>query len=191
MGWRSSGSALPINPGSHTFSVRLADGSSQSQQLTVLEGQQGRLLNFRFSVPLQTRAESDSEPEPTPRRSLWSEISPLTYALSGVALVSTGLFIGFGTDALVVQNRAKNSCDPNCDSEVSDRVKRSAVMADIFLGVAIASTLGATLTYTLVDRREAAKKDAARGVRAWERATTSLELSSLGDGAMLRWKAAL
>src|SRR6185295_6535823 len=86
----------------------------------------------------------DKEPEvPTYR-----PFPTIDYVLGGAAVVGIGTFALFGSMGNSGKKDLQNSCAPFCStSDVNSKVKSKFLIADIGLGVAIASTIAGIVFY--------------------------------------------
>jgi hypothetical protein len=129
------GVARPVDPGPHEFKAIAAGGATLVRREPVLEGVKAQ--RFVFDVePLE------SPPAPEKR----GAPSPLVIglgALGGVALVSFGYF---GVTGLSKRSDV-DACDPFCSQALVDDTRRSLLIADISLGVAVVALGSAAVLY--------------------------------------------
>jgi hypothetical protein len=121
------GRALPLDPGTHQFLFKLADGRSQLVKATLNEGEKYRRVEARFGA----------SPAPSAARG----IHPLTYVFGGLAVVAAGSFTYFALDGKASEKRT-DRCAPRCTEAVRDDLddmRRSYLIADISLGVSLVS----------------------------------------------------
>jgi len=112
-----------LEPGSHAFEVVTAQGQLATVTVTLRAGEKNRRVVV--NVPITTTA----APETSATR-----VSPLVFVFGGVGLLAAGSFTYFALDG-----KNTEGCAPNCtDSEVRS-MRRSYLIGDISLGVAVAS----------------------------------------------------
>lgn len=137
------GRPIPVDPGTHVVSVTLPDGKSKVQRVVLSEGEQGRRLEFDFRSAPVVMAPMGAPPTRTIR-----PVPPGVYILGATAFIGLGVGVGFGSDAWSKSRTARDLCAPLCDPEVSRAVRERAAIADVALGVFVASTIGALVVYS-------------------------------------------
>jgi hypothetical protein len=133
------GQPLEVDPGPHRFELVLADGRRQIQNLTVQAGERDRAIVARF----QSRPQADAEPG---RRR-----NPLAYVFGGVGLAALGTWAAFAIDGRNKENDL-DRCAPHCQRGDVDSMRRSYLIADVLLGVSLASF--GTGTYLFLHRTD-------------------------------------
>jgi hypothetical protein len=98
------------------------------------------------------QASSDRVTTDTPGTRSWPVVTTI---LGGVALVGVGGFAYFGLQGLNKRDQAER-CQASCRALI-DAGKRDYVIADVSLGVAIASAAAAALVYFVAESRPSAK----------------------------------
>lgn len=145
-----NGSAIAIDPGSHTFRFVYSDYPVVERTVVLRVGDKLRAVEVSFRRPKSSGA------EPTPAPAAPSPLEPvettrpvpaLTYALTGVALAGGGAFAYLGLTAIERRNHLEHVCAPNCSSNDVDPVHARLLAADISLGVGIAALTGAVISY--------------------------------------------
>lgn len=140
---RLDGRPIELDPGAHLVRVVLPDGRSQEQRIVLSEGERGRGLRFSFREKLEVLG-----PVRSPQTRVVRPVPPGVYLLGATAFVGMGLAVGFGSDAWSKSRKARDLCAPLCDDDVATSVRQRATIADVALGVAVASTLGAIVVYS-------------------------------------------
>jgi hypothetical protein len=116
---RLDGTALPVNPGAHTFAFRWPDGSSVERQLLVAEGQKAIVVAARLAPPASPPASAPAPPQsalplltpsaaestPAPSRP-WRTVGWIT---GGIGLA--GLALGAAFAAVTVSDRNAARCN--------------------------------------------------------------------------------
>jgi hypothetical protein len=132
------GSAVPMNPGAHTFHFEAAAGTLDRQVL-VREGDKRVEVSVVIGAPVKTPASSSlssaTSPAPAPpstsaspsASSSWRTVG---WVLGGVGVA--GLVVGtvFGTAAVVDKNNA-HCADSVCDPGTVNGIKRDALVSDV------------------------------------------------------------
>lgn len=140
---RLDGRPFHLNPGTHVIRVELPNGERKERRVVVAEGEKSRRVSFTFRTPPAEVAPAGAPPTKTIR-----PIPPGVFLLGGSAFVGLGVAIGFGSDAYSKARRARDLCAPLCDADVSRAVTERAAIADVALGIAVASTIGAVVVYS-------------------------------------------
>jgi hypothetical protein len=121
------GTAVETNPGTYEFVFETADGRHRTARVLVRQGDRNRLVAVDFA-------------EPETGDDAWLfRVPPQARITGGIAVVATGVAIGFGASALVRQSHALQSCAPDCSEGVSRRIATRAAVADVATGVAVVS----------------------------------------------------
>jgi len=130
---RLDGKPIELDPGVHTFKFELAPWPAVEQQILVAEGEKNRTVAVQFG-----KSDDDKEAEiPTYR-----PFPTIDYVLGGAAVVGIGTFAAFGSIGMSGRKDLQNTCQPFCSSsDVSSKVKSKFLIADIGLGVAVATTV--------------------------------------------------
>jgi hypothetical protein len=170
---RLDGRPLELNPGTHKFRFETPGYAAEERQVLLVPGEKLRPIVVSFDVP--ERRPSPSPPEPVenafppagaaasdgPGRETANEPAPerdrpaasgrpvplLSYVFGAVALAGIGSFVGFALSGLEDYNSLESSCRPACESSKVDAVRTKLVVADVSLGVALASAVTATVLY--------------------------------------------
>lgn len=139
------GRALPLDPGPHVF--RFESGGRRVEQKAVLGvGEQNRRVVADFATTEHASVAPFAlglSPTIAPEPSRTTGLPVATYALGGVAVLALGSFTVF---ALTGKNQ--EGCVPTCTSAEVSYFRRSYLVADISLIVALASAGGAVLFAT-------------------------------------------
>ncbi len=139
---RLDGRAIELNPGIHMFRFDLSPWPPIEQQVLMGEGEKNRIINVQFGTPV------DEKPGAEPPS--YRPIPTLDYILAGTALAGIGVFAAFGTMGKTQYNNDAKSltgCKPFCSTTEVNSVKTKLLIADIGLGVAVASTIGAIIVF--------------------------------------------
>jgi hypothetical protein len=137
------GRAMPVDPGTHAF--RFESGGRVLEQKVLLgAGEQNRHLVADFTTPRAPIGPARPCPKPEPERSTSMPVA--TYVLGGLAVVGLAGFAGFG-----LSGKGQESCVPACTRSEVSAFRRSYLIADLSLGVALVSA-GAALWLALSKR---------------------------------------
>jgi hypothetical protein len=149
----ASGQSLTLDPGSHTLAADAPDMVSASETLELAKGEKRHAtLTLKARVVETTPEVSASKPLP---------VAAIVLATVGVAFV--GGFIGFG----VAGNSKRTDldavrCAPSCAQADVDSIKTDYVIADVALGVGLASLAVATVLFIVAETSAPAKRSALR-----------------------------
>jgi hypothetical protein len=128
------GRAVPMNPGEHHLRFTHEGSAPLEQTVVVREREKGRTIAVEFAPP---EAPAGEVPAPPPAEKPASPIA--AYVLGGVGVLSLGSFAYFGISGSSDASNLRNTCAPHCaDSSVSD-VRSKLLIADVSLGVGVAS----------------------------------------------------
>jgi hypothetical protein len=138
------GRAMPLDPGPHAFRFE-AEGRVLEQKVLLGAGEQNRrvLADFTTTAPVT----GPPAPPESPPATEGSRSPPVaSYVLGGIAVLGVASFTAFG-----LSGKSDEKCVPTCTrNEISD-FRRSYLIADISLGVALVSA-GAALWLALAKR---------------------------------------
>jgi hypothetical protein len=179
---------IVLDPGPHT--VRLAhDGQVLEQRILLREAERNRPVSVTFGEPPPALvpapappAVSASAPSPAasagapPARAV-SAAQPNTerpvpvvaYVLGGVGVAAMGGFVAFGLSGKSKGNALRDSpcaVTRTCSPDDTDAVKSRYLLADVFLGVGVAS-LGAAVVLFLTRPEVASREQGASGRFGW------------------------
>jgi hypothetical protein len=166
------GRAIFVDPGSHVFKVITRDGAEASVTTSIGASEKNRPV---VVVPPPRESAASDAPGPAEGR----KISPLVYVFGSLGVAAAGSFTYFALDGHS-REKTLEECKPGCDPSDVSKMHRSYLVADVSLGVAVASLgLGA---YFLLRPPSAAPPAAF--------AMSSLSLSTSPDLTGLRVSAA-
>jgi hypothetical protein len=126
-------SPVVLNPGLHRYRVRLAGARGVEGELTLRAGEPVHQLSLELQ-PL----EAGSRPVPT-----------LSWVLGGVGVAGTAGFLGFGLSSRSLEHELERTCSPLCTNEQIDRVRQRSLIANVSLGLGLASLASAAALYLL------------------------------------------
>ena len=136
---RIDGQVVEIDPGEYDFDFRSPEMRDLRQHFVIARGERNRLIQVELE-PLESAKAAPAAPvAPRPERSLL-----LPGVFVGLGAVGVAGFAGFGAWGHSRENALEGSCSPHCsDSQVSE-VRTKYLLADVSLGVGVASlALGA------------------------------------------------
>jgi hypothetical protein len=164
---RADGRAIQIDPGTYTFRFEAPPRAAVEETVSIRQGEKNRIVRIQFGPLVPTAPEKPGQmslPEFTqtpehPRAGKSGGIPPGTWVLGGVAIAGAAAFTTFallGHDKY--EDAKKCRANSRCDDldELIDSGKRDYVVADIALGVAVASA-GAAIIVFLVDHGSGSK----------------------------------
>lgn len=148
------GRAVEMNPGTYQFRFVRDTGEAVEQEVVLAEGEKFKNIAAHFQSANKP-AEVVPPPGSTPAPPLTNEpvstqtrpVPLATYIFAGVGAAAA---INFGIWAIwseSLRSELKRDCAPTCEQEYVDRVRTRGYVADISLGVSVASFAGATILY--------------------------------------------
>jgi hypothetical protein len=161
---RLDGKAIAIDPGSYELSFEAAGHAPLNTQLTVHQAEKNRIVRVQLARSADAREEQ-------------AGIPMLSYVLGGVAIAGLGTFAYFGLRGTSEHSDAKESCAPDCPQSKVDDIERAYAIADVGLGVGIASAAAAVIVYFVAQPSERAEH------------TAQLNVIPSRDGASMLWSA--
>jgi len=125
------GRAIFVDPGSHVFKVATRDGSEASVSTSINASEKDRpvVVTTPGQGPLASETQS-----PAGERKL----SPMVYVFGSLGVVAAGSFTYFAIDGHS-REKSMEDCKPGCDPSDVSKMRRSYLVADVSLGLAIAS----------------------------------------------------
>jgi hypothetical protein len=131
---RLDGQVVELDPGEYDFVFRAPSQRSLTQHFVVARGERNRLIQ----VELQPLAAAVAE-EPAARPMARPRSLLMPGIFTGVGVLGVAGFAGLGAWGRANENRLQASCAPRCsDSRVSE-VRTKYLLADVSLGVGVAS----------------------------------------------------
>jgi hypothetical protein len=154
------GSSVPIDPGPHVFHFEWRGHPSVDQQVLIREGEKSRLVTATFPG-------SSTDAPPAPPDAKGSAPVPVgVWIFGGLAVAGGAAFAGLGASGQSDASNLRSTCAPNCSSSAVDSARLKVILANVSLGVGIAS-LGIATTWFIVSRSSRSHTD--------ETATVALE----------------
>jgi hypothetical protein len=131
---RLTGAALEMDPGEHRFHFESPPWPPVERTILVSEGVKGRALDVDFAPlpPALPPVVEQAAPGPRP-------LQTVDYVLGGAALAGLGTFAVFGAWSLYEHNRLMDECAPFCSPDEVSPLRWKVTVADVALGVAVAS----------------------------------------------------
>jgi hypothetical protein len=127
------GRPMPLDPGQQICRFEAAGALPALLELLIVEGQKGRLVEVNLAAIAPPPPRRPPPPPPPPSR------GPARLVLASVAVLGVGGFVGLGASGLSAEHHLRDTCAPACaDSEVQS-VRTRYTLADISLGVGLAS----------------------------------------------------
>lgn len=148
--------AVEMNPGTYRLRFELEGRPPVEQEVSLGEGEKFKNVSIRFESTQKPEAGAagpgtpgaaklPATPEPTMEQS--RPVPLATYILAGVGAAAA---INFGVWAAwseSLRKELKSECAPGCEQEFIDRVRTRGYVADISLGVSVASFAAASVFY--------------------------------------------
>lgn len=126
-------SAVVLDPGPHRYRVRLAGARGVEGELVLRAGEPVHQLSLELES-----LEEGSRPVPT-----------LSWVLGGVGVAGAGSFLYFGLSSRSLEHELERTCAPLCSNQQIDRVRQRSLIANVSLGVGLASLASAAALYLL------------------------------------------
>lgn len=149
------GEAFRVDPGEHEFRFELGDFAPITQKVLLAEGMRYRVVTVEFKTEGAAPAPSSVQPT-TPMAATGAPAEPvrasrpvpvIVYPLLGLGAVGAGGFTLFALMGKSKQSDLENTCKPNCTDSDLKPMKTSYLIADISLGVGVASLVAAGIFY--------------------------------------------
>lgn len=135
---------LELDPGQHTVRFEIEGFEPFDKPVFLRNGDKNQVISHAFVTP-DRPAPATSAPEPVEVTE--RPVHPLTWVLGGVALAGAGVATGFWLSARSEYDELEQDCAPECGTQQTDDVKSKLLIADIGLGVAVASGVGALVVH--------------------------------------------
>ena len=144
---RLDGKAIALDPGPHTFRFELAGAPPHDETILLQQGERNRQVLADFQPPeARDPHPAGAAPAPPPMRP--APVPAGAYVLGGLGVAGLGVFTAFGLMGLSAKSDLDaRACKPNCASSDVDPVKQKFLVADIGLGVGVASLIVATVIF--------------------------------------------
>jgi hypothetical protein len=149
--------AVELNPGTYRFRF-VAEGKPEVEQEIVLgEAEKFRTVTIRFSDPAKLPESGPSVQQQAglstttlpPRMTEERPIPLASYIFAGVAIVGGVNFAAWGLSSKSLVSNMEDNCAPDCQQTYIDRARTRALVADVSLGIGVASLATATVIYFL------------------------------------------
>jgi len=149
--------AVEFNPGTYRLRFETEGKLPVEHELVLGEAEKFKSVAISFAnTPQPAAVASTVTPEPTksvvppPAPQARNRPIPLaTYIFAGIGVAATANFAVWGLSSKALTSDLRNTCAPNCEQDNVDRAKTRALIADISLGVGVASLATATIWYLL------------------------------------------
>lgn len=133
-----AGAPLELDPGPHVARITSGKEAPFEMPFVLAEREKRTIAAERPAVPASPARVAPERPVPL---SVW--------ILGGVSVASVASFATFGLVARTETDRLTEQCAPVCTSDERSGALRSAVVADVSLGVAVAAAALAGVLYVL------------------------------------------
>lgn len=149
------GEAFRVDPGEHEFRFELGEFAPVIQKVLLAEGMRYRVVTVEFKseagapTPTTLRPAASITPASVPMDSAKPSrpVPIIVYPLLGLGAVGAGGFTLFALMGKSKQSDLENTCKPNCSESDLKPMKTSYLIADISLGVGVASLVAAGIFY--------------------------------------------
>jgi hypothetical protein len=127
---RLTGSALELDPGSHRFRFEAPPWPPVERTMLISEGVKERPIDVEFApAPAAVLATPAGRAQPT----------RFDYVVGSIGAAALATSASLGIWALVQRHDLQRTCAPFCDQADVDAIKTKLLLADVALGVALAS----------------------------------------------------
>jgi hypothetical protein len=164
-----NGRAIAVDPGSHQLRFVAEDGRTRVVDVVAREWVQGRRIDVRFDSPAIAAVSASSSPAtsappaaPLPEPRPGGAQRTWAYVVGGVGVAALAGFGYFAFRGRSLKSDLLESCAPRCSDAQASSVSTKYLIADVLLGVGIAS-LGAG-TYLLVSSPDRGDSPSDRGL---------------------------
>jgi hypothetical protein len=131
---RLEGQIIELDPGEYDLSFSASGTEPKTVPFVVARGERNRLLRVELT-PLRTASPAPISPvAPRFERSL---AAPAIF--TGLALAGVGGFVALGAWGRSSESQLEQTCSPQCGSDRVADVRAKYVLADVSLGVGVAS----------------------------------------------------
>ena len=127
------GSPLAIDPGEHVLRFERPSGSRE-ERIVLHDAEKSRRVKVTFAAPKK------EVPEPAA-----ASIRTSTWVFGAIGVAALGSFAYFGLSGRAKESSLATSCAPRCGDDAIAPVRRNYLIADISLGVSVASLAIATV----------------------------------------------
>jgi hypothetical protein len=169
-----SGLATPIDPGAHTFRYESSLGPAIEERITIREGEKNRAVSVTLGPAPSPAAASGAPSSAASSR----PVPALAWVLGGVGVAGFAVLAGFGASSLADENALRETCAPHCALDDVHAIRVKHTLADIGLGVGVASLGVATVLFFTRPAVPATTTSRAGG---------KLQLAITGNAAALQW----
>lgn len=166
------GKSIELDPGRHRVRLERDGERDVEREIVAKLGVKNEGVLFQLEATPSLRP-AEPKAEAGPDRTL-------VYVLGGVGVVGLASFTYFGLKGKSDYDRLRDECSPTCEASESDSVKQSFLIADLSLGVGVASL--AVATYILLSDPAPEPRRAVSGPRPW----LGLGAQPVAGGAVLR-----
>lgn len=132
---RIDGREVELDPGEYDFEFLAPEMRSLRQHFVVARGERNRLIE----VQLESSAAAVTEPEPTPLPTATRRSLLLPGIFAGVGGLGVVGFATLGAWGRASENELETTCSPRCAESQVASVRMKYVLADVSLGVGVAS----------------------------------------------------
>jgi hypothetical protein len=182
------GKPIEVDPGLHDFTFQRTGAPALQRRTIIPVREQAQAVTVAWPSPAATTPPEPPRPTARPptaprkppaavRSDPDRPIAPLFFVLSGAALVGFGGFAALGLSAESMKHDLESTCSPGCSDNSVDTLKTQLLLADVSLGIGVASAVGAF--FVLFDRSERTP--------AQKSGFSSVGITPGAHGAALHW----
>lgn len=177
----TEGHAVALDPGSYRFRFEADGYRSLTLTASVRQAEKNRIVRAKLEPDLAPSAAARSGRAPDGQQgsddTADASVPVASYVLGGVALASFGAFAYFAVTGKDEYDRLSDSCGRACTEADVEDGKRAYVLADVALGVGVASAAAAVIVFFA----------AGEGASPDDRAQAGLQLGVGPHGGSVQW----
>ncbi len=152
-----AGTAVQLDPGPHKVRYLAAGMAPLEEDLIVVEGEHARSVRVKLGAKAEAVMPPDEPPAPIEKKG--THISPAVYVLGGVGALGLLSFTLLALRGSSDYSDAEARCSPRCTASDTSAIKTEFAIADISLGIGIASLAAAGIVLA-INLSESPKADA-------------------------------
>jgi hypothetical protein len=162
---RLDGRPITLDPGKHSCRFEAAGAQAAQRDVVMAEGHKNRLVEVelapapRVAAPVAvTRPARGEPPRPLATGAEGQVRNRLAIAFAATAAAGLGGFVALGLQGMAQERSLASGCAPACGDADIEGVRATYILADVALGVGLASATAAAYLLFTGHRSEAAPR---------------------------------